>query len=101
MASFIIKEEAAAMYKQEMELNEGDYLRLFVRVGGVGSGGFSLGVAKEKPEAGSDVLQACGIYFFVNPQDQWYMDGMVVSYEPGIDLLSFENPKIEDVTNPR
>ncbi|SFL74060.1 iron-sulfur cluster biosynthesis family protein [Salibacterium qingdaonense] len=101
MASFTVKKEAARLYKQEMELEEGDYVRLFVRVGGVGSGGYSMGVAKEKPEAGSDVLQADGIYFFVNPQDQWYMNGMVISYDPQIDLLTFENPNIQDVTNPR
>ncbi|SFP97862.1 iron-sulfur cluster biosynthesis family protein [Salibacterium halotolerans] len=101
MVSFRITEDAARLYKQEMELTDGDYVRLFVRVGGVGSGGYSMGVAKEKPEAGSAVLQVDGIYFFVNPQDQWYMDGMVVSYDAQIDLLTFENPNIQDLTNPR
>ncbi|MFZ4452466.1 HesB/YadR/YfhF family protein [Salibacterium aidingense] len=96
-----IKPEAALLYKEEMELEDGDYLRLYVRIGGVGSGGYSIGVGKEKPEADAYVLQEQGIYFFVNPQDQWYLDGMIISYDSKIDLLHFENPNIYDVTNPR
>ncbi|SDH02447.1 Uncharacterized protein YneR [Alteribacillus persepolensis] len=96
-----ITSEAAQLYKEEMDLRNGDYIRLFVRIGGVGSGGFSVGVAQEKPEADAYVLQAEGVLFFVNPQDQWYLDGMTISYDKKIDYLSFDNPKIYDVTNPR
>ncbi|RSL29818.1 hypothetical protein D7Z54_29130 [Salibacterium salarium] len=96
-----IKPEAARLYKEEMDLEDEEYLRLFVRIGGVGSGGYSIGVSKEKPEAGAYTLQEKGIFFFVNPQDQWYLDGMTISYDKTIDLLQFENPKIYDVTNPK
>ncbi|RSL33297.1 hypothetical protein D7Z54_11785 [Salibacterium salarium] len=95
-----IKPGAALLYKEEMDLEDGEYLRLFVRIGGVGSGGYSIGVSIEKPEAEAYVLQEKGIYFFVNPQDQWYLNGMTISYDKTIDLLEFENPKIYDVTNP-
>ncbi|MFB4164220.1 HesB/YadR/YfhF family protein [Alteribacillus sp. JSM 102045] len=96
-----ITPEAARHYKEEMDLKESDHLRLFVRIGGVGSGGFSIGVAKEKPEAEAYVLQEEGISFFVNPQDKWYLDGMTISYDKTIDFLQYENPKIYDVINPK
>ncbi|MFB5663105.1 HesB/YadR/YfhF family protein [Alteribacillus sp. HJP-4] len=95
-----LTKEAAALYKEEMSLADGAYVRLFVRIGGVGSGGFSIGVGKEKPEAEAYTLQVEGILFFVNPQDQWYLDGMTISYDPSIDYLHFENPNFHDVINP-
>ncbi|MFC5711824.1 iron-sulfur cluster biosynthesis family protein [Thalassorhabdus alkalitolerans] len=97
---FTISSEAAKHYKKEMELKEGDAVRLFVRVGGVGSGGFSIGVAKETPSPTSFQVTKEGVTFFVTEEDQWYVDGMTISYEPGIDYFHFENPKIKDVINP-
>ncbi|WP_353626224.1 hypothetical protein [Bacillus sp. JCM 19041] len=44
----IITERAANFYKKEMDLNSGDILRLYVRVGGIGSGGFSIGIMHEQ-----------------------------------------------------
>ncbi|WP_018922380.1 iron-sulfur cluster biosynthesis family protein [Salsuginibacillus kocurii] len=97
-----ITTEAASHYKEEMELAEGDILRLFCRVGGVGSGGFSIGVTVEQ-EVPADAysVQVEGITFVVHESDAWYLDGMVIDYNQDLDYLHFENKKIGDVINPR
>lgn len=95
-----ISEAAALHYQKEMGMQAGDYLRLFVRVGGVGSGGFSIGVSRELPEDTAYILEKSGIQFFVNPQDQWYIDGMDITYDETIDYLNFSNPRMENTAHP-
>ncbi|WP_205774526.1 hypothetical protein [Alkalicoccus luteus] len=89
MELFTVSEEAAQFYKKEMQLAEGDSVRLFARVGGVGSGGFSAGVEKGRPGlAGSEVKQA-GIFFFVTDEDAWYFRGVKVIYDYDIGEIVF------------
>ncbi|PYZ98191.1 hypothetical protein CR205_06245 [Alteribacter lacisalsi] len=95
-----ITREAADLYKREMNLKEGDSLRLYVRVGGVGSGGFSAGVTKEIPASHCHTAEASGITFHVTEDDVWYFNGMTVKYDPDMDEVSFSNPDIGDVINP-
>ncbi|WP_298785758.1 HesB/YadR/YfhF family protein [uncultured Marinococcus sp.] len=95
-----ITEEAGRHYKQEMDLGDGASVRLFVRIGGVGSGGFSIGVEPGEPSGPSYQTEAGGVRFFVEPQDQWYLDGMTISYHPAIDYLHFDNPRLGDTDHP-
>ncbi|MGO4886444.1 HesB/YadR/YfhF family protein [Anaerobacillus sp. MEB173] len=96
-----ITDAAAQLYIEEMDLQKNDSLRLFVRVGGCGSGGFSVGVTKETPQSSSYLLEKKGVNFFVNEEDFWYMDGMTIDYNNDLSYLTFDNPKIEDVVNPK
>lgn len=41
-----LTDSAASLYINEIPLSKGDTLRLYVRIGGIGSGGFSVGVMK-------------------------------------------------------
>ncbi|WP_078553480.1 iron-sulfur cluster biosynthesis family protein [Bacillus alkalicellulosilyticus] len=95
-----ISQEAVSFYKTEISLQPGDALRLFVRVGGVGSGGFSVGVQKDEPQPSSYRMTHENILFFVNEDDFWYMDGMVVDYNSSINLMTFTNEKWKNSDHP-
>lgn len=95
-----IKNEAVQLYKKEMGLKEGDALRLYVRVGGCGSGGFSVGVTKDQPSPTSYIQTIEGISFFVEEEDFWYLNGMTIGFDPDLQFVTFENPAIKDVDNP-
>lgn len=95
-----ISDEVAHLYKKQMELTDGDSLRLYVRVGGCGSGGFSVGVTIDTPSPEAYVITVDGIQFFVEEEDFWYLDEMVIDYNPDLDYVTFENNKINDTVNP-
>ncbi|WP_419883991.1 HesB/YadR/YfhF family protein [Peribacillus sp. B-H-3] len=72
-----INDEAAAWYKDELALKEGDALRFFARYGGYSpiQSGFSLGVNNTDPENPAAQTEKMGISFFVEETDSWYFDG--------------------------
>ncbi|AOM83030.1 iron-sulfur cluster biosynthesis family protein [Salisediminibacterium beveridgei] len=100
MMNFIVSDDAIAFYKHEMRLVDGDELHLFVRVGGVGSGGFSVGLARGKPELEAEVIEKDGILFYVTAEDAWYFDGMTIDYNADFDAVTYDNPTIINTTNP-
>ncbi len=72
-----ITQPAAKWYIDELDLQQGDCVRFFVRYGGFGGihKGFSLGIAISKPQDPSLQTEASGVTFFVENSDQWYFDG--------------------------
>ncbi|WP_332693051.1 iron-sulfur cluster biosynthesis family protein [Halalkalibacter lacteus] len=96
----IITDSAIALYKKEMPLTEGDSLRLFVRVGGVGSGGFSVGLMQDEPTSTSYKINKQGVTFFVNEDDFWYLDGMTIDYNEDLGYLDFSNPTFDQIDHP-
>ncbi|WP_100372806.1 iron-sulfur cluster biosynthesis family protein [Bacillus sp. FJAT-45037] len=97
---FNITDAASTFYINELPLKTGDTLRLFVRVGGVGSGGFSVGVMKEDPQVTSYTVEKKGVIFFVNEDDFWYLDGMTIDYSEDFGYLDFHSPKFEQTDHP-
>ncbi|MBU8906070.1 iron-sulfur cluster biosynthesis family protein [Desertibacillus haloalkaliphilus] len=97
---FTITDEAARFYKEEIPLQPGESLRFYVRVGGVGSGGFSVGVMKEQPSESSYIIEKQDAKFFVTEDDFWYLDGMTIDYNDDMDFVSFENSAIDDLNHP-
>ncbi|MCM3713469.1 iron-sulfur cluster biosynthesis family protein [Halalkalibacter oceani] len=95
-----ITDSAAALYIREIPLHPGDTLRLYVRVGGVGSGGFSVGVMKERPQPTSYLVEKEDVTFFVNEDDFWYLDGMVIDYEEDSGYLDFSHPTYKEIHHP-
>lgn len=71
-----IDETALNWYKDELELNEGDHVKFFVRYGGCSAvqQGFSLGVSKDEPEQIGVSTIIDGITFFIEEKDVWYFD---------------------------
>ncbi|MCE7792341.1 hypothetical protein K8O68_07900 [Salipaludibacillus sp. CUR1] len=99
--NFTITDEALDFYKKEMELKKGDSLTLYVRVGGVGSGGFSAGINRGIPEKAYVTLEKGGLLFCITEDDQWYFDGMTIDYHHDFGEVTFMNERIDDVINPK
>ncbi|MNI84422.1 Iron-sulfur cluster biosynthesis [compost metagenome] len=76
-----ISPEAAAWFKKELALQNGDYIRLFPRYssGGGLHPGFSLGIATEAPARPATEVEQGGLVFYMEEQDLWYMEGYSLS----------------------
>ncbi|MCM3749197.1 hypothetical protein M3223_17710 [Paenibacillus pasadenensis] len=73
----VVEPEAARWYKRELGLNDGDQLRVFVRLGGCGSvqPGLSLGIMKDESRSPGLRETAEGLVFFMEEDQLWYLDG--------------------------
>lgn len=71
-----ISKEAAVWYKEELELEDKEELRFFVRYGGVGGKipGFSLGVKKDQPQKIHTSQTVEDITFYIEDSDVWYFE---------------------------
>lgn len=89
-----ISNDAAAWFQEEMLLNEGDFVRFYVRYGGSSpiQEAFSLGVNKEEPlEIGVKHVKD-GIIYFIEERDQWYFKeyDLFVDYDEKADGPKYE-----------
>ena len=91
---------AAQLYINEMELKSGDCLRLFVRIGGVGSGGFSVGVMRDVPTATAYTIIHNDVTFFVEEDDFWYIDGISIDFNEDLGYLDIKHPTFLDMDHP-
>jgi len=76
-----ISAPAARFYKREMELNDGDGLKLFVRYGGMFDYSYSLGVEKGLPTEDDIIKTVNGIMFFTSPDDLWFTDHILLDFD--------------------
>lgn len=85
-----ISNEAAAWYKEEMLLKDGDYIRFFARYGGHSTvqQGYSLGLSNEQPNDIGVEEKKDGVTYYVEDKDLWYFDNN--------DLFVDFNPKIKE-----
>lgn len=71
-----VEQSAARWYIREMDLTDGDHVRIFVRLGGSGSvqPGYSLGVMKDVPRnpGVQDVVE--GITFYMEADNLWFLE---------------------------
>lgn len=74
--NLVVEQPAASWYKTEMELADGDAVRIFVRLGGCGSvhPGLSLGVMKDVPRTAGLRHVAEGITFYIEDDNLWYLE---------------------------
>lgn len=76
--NIVISTEALNWFKDEMNLQKGDYVKFHARYGGESpiQQGFSLGISTHEPHtkiaAGNE---QDGILFYVSEEDLWYFDG--------------------------
>lgn len=72
-----ITKRAAQWYKEELHLENGDYIRFFPRYGGVGGNipGFSIGINNSEPMDVETKKTVEGIIFYIEKEDLWYFDG--------------------------
>jgi len=76
MMNIVVEQPAASWYKTEMGLVDGDFVRIYVRLGGCGSvhPGLSLGVIKDKPRRIGLSEAVDGITFFMEEDNLWYLE---------------------------
>lgn len=76
MMQITISDKVVQWYKEDLALNEGDFVKFYVRYGGFNSfiKGFSLGVEKAKPEQAHTQTKKDGITFFMEDSDTWYLN---------------------------
>jgi uncharacterized protein YneR len=89
---FQISKSVVQMYKEEMELKDGDALQLFVRYAGGSSGGYALGVNRGTPTEHDYSESVDGIIFFVKPDDQWFVRNMSLDYDTDHDNFMWQSP---------
>jgi uncharacterized protein YneR len=89
-----ISEDALQWFKDEMLVNEGEYVRFYVRYGGSSPlhDSFSLGVNKEEPIEAGELIEVDGRSFFVEERDLWYFDGhdLHVGFNQELEEPSYE-----------
>ncbi|WP_257350513.1 HesB/YadR/YfhF family protein [Pseudalkalibacillus decolorationis] len=90
---FSISNPAVQLYKEELDLQAGDGLQLFVRYAGTGIG-FCLGVEKGLPQDGDYVQEIEGIRFFVKPHEVWFVDQMKMDCDDSGENFSIDLPSI-------
>ncbi|WP_067730301.1 HesB/YadR/YfhF family protein [Oceanobacillus damuensis] len=71
-----ISNKAAIWYKEELDIEESEDVRFFVRYGGVGGKipGFSLGIKKDHPQSVHTSATVEGITFYIEDSDLWYFE---------------------------
>ncbi|EXX85205.1 hypothetical protein BG53_09165 [Paenibacillus darwinianus] len=78
---------AAQWYKQEMALTDGDFVRIFVRLGGFENlnPGYSLGVMKDNPANPAIQATVEGVTFYMEEANVWYLGGkqLHIVFDPG------------------
>lgn len=84
-----ITTEAANWYRNELELDANDYVRFFVRYGGIGGQlpSFSLGLTVEEPNEYHVLTTKENIHFYIEEADVWYFDSkdIHISYDEKLD----------------
>lgn len=90
--AFTLTKAAAELYKQEMHLKAGDYVRFYVRYGGTnGPGnGFSLGVSLINPETIGEKIEQDGITFFIEQDDMWFLQDTDLTVQRNADSEEIE-----------
>jgi uncharacterized protein YneR len=92
-----ITDEALKWFKDEMNIEEGDFIRFYVRYGGSSPlhDSFSLGVNKEDPIDIGTKTEVDGTTFFVEENDIWFFSDhdLHVNYNEKLDELAYEYKK--------
>lgn len=84
-----VTERAAQFYKNEMDLENGDSIRLFVRYGGGGIDGFTLGVDKGQADPSNVKVTVEGVSFYNNPEDDWLIDQAMIDTDDSKEDIHF------------
>ncbi|MCP8616405.1 HesB/YadR/YfhF family protein [Salirhabdus salicampi] len=86
--------KAAEWFQEELQLANDDYVRFFVRYGGVGGivPGFSLGFRIEPPYQAVVEQKVNGLTFYIEEKDGWYFGEktLIVSYDETLDEPKYE-----------
>ena len=92
--NIIVSKEALQWFKEEMEVNRGDYIRFYARYGGSSPfhEGFSLGMNRETPIEIGVETEIDSIHFYIEKADEWFFNehDLYVTLNKQLDELSYE-----------
>ena len=93
----VITDEAFKWFKEEMELEQGNYVRFYARYGGSSPfhEAFSLGMNREQPHSIGIQTIIDGITFYIEQDDLWFFNehSLVVSVDEKLNELHYEYKK--------
>lgn len=92
-----LSNEAIKWFKDEMEVQTGDWIRFYARYGGASPfhEGFSLGMNREQPhEVGIETI-IDDIHFFIEKADEWFFNdhNLIVNVDQASDGLNYSYEK--------
>ena len=90
----VITDEAFKWFKEQMEVERGDYVRFYARYGGSSPfhEGFSLGMNRETPhEIGVETI-VDEVHFYIEKADEWFFNGhdLYVLVNQTLDELAYD-----------
>lgn len=92
--NIILTNEALNWFKEEMEVDQDDYIRFYARYGGSSPfhEGFSLGMNRETPHEIGVETEVDGVHFYIEKSDEWFFNehDLHVSLNEQIDELTYE-----------
>lgn len=92
--AFSITDSVVKLYR-EIDLNEGEAIRLFARYAGSTShGGYSVGVIPAMPGDGDQIHEVSGLTFFFRPDDEWILEEMKLDYDETEDIFYCDLPAL-------
>ncbi|MFK4341743.1 MULTISPECIES: hypothetical protein [unclassified Paenibacillus] len=72
--SFVVSEKAIHSFKNDWDLEEGQYIRIYAKYAGGGSEAFSIGInSSATPIDPALVKSIGGFYFFIEKTDSWIL----------------------------
>ncbi|WP_431026773.1 HesB/YadR/YfhF family protein [Lysinibacillus sp. LZ02] len=90
----VITEEAFTWFQEEIEVEQGDYIRFYARYGGSSPfhEGFSLGMNRERPHEIGIETDVNGVRFYIEKNDEWFFNehDLYVSLNEPLDELVYE-----------
>lgn len=95
--NIIVTDEAKQWFHDEMDIENGDYIRFYARYGGSSPfhEGFSLGMTRDEPvEIGTETV-VDGATYFIEERDLWFFNdhNLRISVDPKLDELHYEYQK--------
>lgn len=92
-----LSNEAINWFKEEMEVENGDFIRFYARYGGSSPfhEGFSLGMNREQPhEIGIEAIVE-NIHFYIEKSDEWFFNdhNLVVDMDQDSEELNYSYVK--------
>lgn len=97
MLKIEITADALQWFKEEMEVEQGDYIRFYARYGGVSPfhEGFSLGMNREQPhEIGVETV-VDSLHFYIEASDIWFFNehNLIVLVDDKTNELAYDYRK--------
>jgi uncharacterized protein YneR len=86
-----ITSRAVACLKEEWEFADGDDIKIYVRYTGGGEEPLALGIMKEPPSPSIpiDRVTAGGMTFYMERDDQWFLEGRTLTIDASGDQIRF------------